>query len=168
MGISLLSCYHGAQIFEIYGLGKEVGPYCFPISLPPLEDFTVARVQHCMDHNLQHAFVRGAKALWQRVAFIGVVAVGLCAPCAAMGHRAWGDMCRPAGLTQVVDLAFKGSVSRIGGMSIADLQREAESFWLKVRAYSHCSCKTPNEAVHQRSSRDCTTSAPCTVQCQNP
>ena len=24
MGISLLSCYHGAQIFEIYGLGKEV------------------------------------------------------------------------------------------------------------------------------------------------
>ena len=46
MGISLLSCYHGAQIFEIYGLGKEV-----------------------------------------------------------------------------VDLAFRGSVSRIGGMSLADLQR---------------------------------------------
>ncbi|BDA41678.1 Ferredoxin-dependent glutamate synthase, chloroplastic [Coccomyxa sp. Obi] len=54
MGISLLSCYHGAQIFEIYGLGKEV-----------------------------------------------------------------------------VDFAFKGSVSRIGGMSLADLQREAESFWVK-------------------------------------
>ena len=32
MGISLLSCYHGAQIFEIYGLGKEVrGP--FPLQL---------------------------------------------------------------------------------------------------------------------------------------
>ena len=56
MGISLLSCYHGAQIFEIYGLGKEV-----------------------------------------------------------------------------VDFAFKGSVSRIGGMSLADLQREAESFWVKVQ-----------------------------------
>lgn len=56
MGISLLSCYHGAQIFEIYGLGKEV-----------------------------------------------------------------------------VDFAFKGSVSRIGGMSLADLQREAESFWIKVQ-----------------------------------
>ena len=56
MGISLLSCYHGAQIFEIYGLGKEV-----------------------------------------------------------------------------VDFAFKGSVSRIGGMSLADLQKEAESFWIKVR-----------------------------------
>ena len=56
MGISLLSCYHGAQIFEIYGLGKEV-----------------------------------------------------------------------------VDFAFKGSVSRIGGMSIGDLQKEAESFWIKVR-----------------------------------
>jgi len=55
MGISLLSCYHGAQIFEIYGLGKEV-----------------------------------------------------------------------------VDFAFKGSVSRIGGMSISDLQKEAESFWIKV------------------------------------
>jgi glutamate synthase (ferredoxin) len=55
MGISLLSCYHGAQIFEIYGLGKEV-----------------------------------------------------------------------------VDFAFKGSVSRIGGMSLADLQKEAESFWIKV------------------------------------
>ncbi len=36
------------------------------------------------------------------------------------------------GAVQVVDLAFKGSVSRIGGMSLADLQREAESFWLKV------------------------------------
>ena len=56
MGISLLSCYHGAQIFEIYGLGAEV-----------------------------------------------------------------------------VDLAFKGSVSRIGGMTLDDLQREAESFWVKAR-----------------------------------
>ena len=55
MGISLLSCYHGAQIFEIYGLGPEV-----------------------------------------------------------------------------VELAFRGSVSRIGGLSLADLQREAETFWLKV------------------------------------
>jgi hypothetical protein len=56
MGISLLGCYHGAQIFEAYGLGREV-----------------------------------------------------------------------------VDVAFTGSVSRIGGMSFADLQREAESFWAKVR-----------------------------------
>lgn len=55
MGISLLGCYHGAQIFEAYGLGREV-----------------------------------------------------------------------------VDAAFTGSVSRIGGMSFADLQREAESFWVKV------------------------------------
>jgi glutamate synthase (ferredoxin) len=57
MGISLLSCYHGAQIFEIYGLGKEV-----------------------------------------------------------------------------VDAAFFGSVSRVGGLTLADLQREAESFWVKVRS----------------------------------
>ena len=56
MGISLLSCYHGAQIFEIYGLGKEV-----------------------------------------------------------------------------VDTAFFGSVSRVGGLTLADVQREAESFWVKVR-----------------------------------
>ena len=56
MGISLLGCYHGAQIFEAYGLGRDV-----------------------------------------------------------------------------VDVAFTGSVSRIGGMSFADLQREAESFWAKVR-----------------------------------
>ena len=60
MGISLLSCYHGAQIFEIYGLGEEV-----------------------------------------------------------------------------VDLAFRGSVSRIGGLSIDDLQRENESFWIKVES---CAC----------------------------
>ena len=33
-----------------------------------------------------------------------------------------------------MDLAFRGSVSRIGGMSLADLQREAESFWVKVCA----------------------------------
>lgn len=52
MGISLLSCYHGAQIFEIYGLGKDV-----------------------------------------------------------------------------VDLCFKGSVSRIGGMTMSDIQKEAESLW---------------------------------------
>lgn len=56
MGISLLSCYHGAQIFEAYGLGRDV-----------------------------------------------------------------------------IDTSFVGSVSRIGGMSVADLQREAESFWAKVR-----------------------------------
>ena len=56
MGISLLGCYHGAQIFEAYGLGRDV-----------------------------------------------------------------------------VDACFTGSVSRIGGMSFADLQREAESFWAKVR-----------------------------------
>ncbi len=55
MGISLLSCYHGAQIFEIYGLGKDI-----------------------------------------------------------------------------VDTAFRGSVSRIGGMSFDDLQKEVESFWIKV------------------------------------
>ena len=55
MGISLLSCYHGAQIFEIYGLGKEV-----------------------------------------------------------------------------VSAAFVGSVSRIGGLSLAEVQRETESFWVKV------------------------------------
>ena len=61
MGISLLSCYHGAQIFEIYGLGEEV-----------------------------------------------------------------------------VDLAFRGSVSRIGGLSVDDLQREVESFWIKVTFASVC------------------------------
>ena len=64
MGISLLSCYHGAQIFEIYGLGEEI-----------------------------------------------------------------------------VDLAFNGSVSRIGGLSLSDLQRESESFWMKVGPLSltsHC------------------------------
>ena len=55
MGISLLSCYHGAQIFEIYGLGEDI-----------------------------------------------------------------------------VDTAFRGSVSRIGGMTFDDLQKEVESFWVKV------------------------------------
>lgn len=57
MGISLLSCYHGAQIFEIYGLGDDI-----------------------------------------------------------------------------VDTAFRGSVSRIGGLSFDDLQKEVESFWIKVSA----------------------------------
>lgn len=32
---------------------------------------------------------------------------------------------------EVVDTAFVGSVSRIGGMSIADIQRETEAFWAK-------------------------------------
>lgn len=54
MGISLLSCYHGAQIFEIYGLGSDI-----------------------------------------------------------------------------VDLCFRGSVSRIGGMTMNDIQRETESLWSK-------------------------------------
>ena len=62
MGISLLSCYHGAQIFECYGLGPEV-----------------------------------------------------------------------------VDTAFRGSVSRIGGLDLADLQRESESFWTKVQPWLLCS-----------------------------
>jgi glutamate synthase (ferredoxin) len=52
MGISLLSCYHGAQIFEAYGLGEDV-----------------------------------------------------------------------------VEAAFRGSVSRVGGMTLADLSREAAAFW---------------------------------------
>ncbi|CAD7701884.1 unnamed protein product [Ostreobium quekettii] len=55
MGISLLSCYHGAQIFEIYGLGSDL-----------------------------------------------------------------------------VDVAFRGSVSRIGGMTMDDLQRETEALWAKA------------------------------------
>ena len=55
MGISLLSCYHGAQIFEAYGLGPDV-----------------------------------------------------------------------------VAASFKGSVSRIGGMALPDLQREAAAFWAKA------------------------------------
>lgn len=54
MGISLLSCYHGAQIFEVYGLGREV-----------------------------------------------------------------------------IDTAFVGSVSRIGGMSLDDIAKENEAFWAK-------------------------------------
>ncbi|KIY94837.1 glutamate synthase (ferredoxin) [Monoraphidium neglectum] len=54
MGISLLSCYHGAQIFEAYGLGRSI-----------------------------------------------------------------------------VDVAFTGSVSRIGGLDMGDLQREVESAWVK-------------------------------------
>ncbi len=29
MGISLLQCYHGAQIFEAYGLGDDVVNLCF-------------------------------------------------------------------------------------------------------------------------------------------
>ncbi len=67
MGISLLSCYHGAQIFEIYGLGDDI-----------------------------------------------------------------------------VDTAFRGSVSRIGGLSFDDLQKEVESFWIKV---SVC-CMVRSEGVH--------------------
>lgn len=31
----------------------------------------------------------------------------------------------------MVDLCFRGSVSRIGGMSLSDLQRETESLWTK-------------------------------------
>lgn len=54
MGISLLTSYHGAQIFEIYGLGSEV-----------------------------------------------------------------------------VDMAFRGSTSRIGGLNINELARETVSFWTK-------------------------------------
>lgn len=61
MGISLLNCYHGAQIFEAYGLSREV-----------------------------------------------------------------------------IDFCFAGSVSRIGGMSLADLQREAERFWIKVGGVATC------------------------------
>ena len=32
---------------------------------------------------------------------------------------------------EVVDTAFTGSVSRIGGMSLDDIQRENEAFWSK-------------------------------------
>lgn len=32
---------------------------------------------------------------------------------------------------QVIDTAFAGTVSRIGGMSLADIQRETEAFWAK-------------------------------------
>ena len=40
MGISLLQCYHGAQIFEAYGLGRDVVELCFKwvaptLTLPP-------------------------------------------------------------------------------------------------------------------------------------
>lgn len=32
---------------------------------------------------------------------------------------------------EVIDTAFTGTVSRIGGMSLADIQRETEAFWAK-------------------------------------
>ena len=32
---------------------------------------------------------------------------------------------------EVIDTAFAGTVSRIGGMSLADIQREGEAFWAK-------------------------------------
>lgn len=32
---------------------------------------------------------------------------------------------------EVIDTAFAGTVSRIGGMSFDDLQREVEAFWAK-------------------------------------
>ena len=32
---------------------------------------------------------------------------------------------------EVIDTAFTGTVSRIGGMSLADIQRETEVFWAK-------------------------------------
>ena len=36
MGISLLQCYHGAQIFEAYGLGRDVVELCFKWVPPAL------------------------------------------------------------------------------------------------------------------------------------
>jgi hypothetical protein len=36
----------------------------------------------------------------------------------------------------IVDTAFTGSVSRIGGLNMGDLQREAESAWAKVRGWA--------------------------------
>jgi glutamate synthase domain-containing protein 2 len=45
MGISLLSCYHGAQIFEAYGLGRDVIDTAFRGSVSRIGGMTFADVQ---------------------------------------------------------------------------------------------------------------------------
>ena len=45
MGISLLSCYHGAQIFEAYGLGSEVVDTAFRGSVSRIGGMSFADVQ---------------------------------------------------------------------------------------------------------------------------
>lgn len=45
MGISLLSCYHGAQIFEAYGLGQEVIDTAFRGSVSRIGGMTFADIQ---------------------------------------------------------------------------------------------------------------------------
>ena len=45
MGISLLSCYHGAQIFEAYGLGPKVVDTAFRGSVSRIGGMSFADVQ---------------------------------------------------------------------------------------------------------------------------
>jgi hypothetical protein len=54
------------------------------------------------------------------------------ANCTAPASRCVPQIFEAYGLgREVVDTAFVGSVSRIGGMSLADIQREVEAFWAK-------------------------------------
>lgn len=48
MGISLLSCYHGAQIFEAYGLGREVVDIAFRGSVSRIGGLSFADLQVCV------------------------------------------------------------------------------------------------------------------------
>jgi glutamate synthase (ferredoxin) len=49
MGISLLGCYHGAQIFEAYGLSKEVRVLGFSLLLGFLASATAAAVKQIIE-----------------------------------------------------------------------------------------------------------------------
>ncbi len=59
MGKSLLSCYQGEQIFEAYGLGKEVVDFCFAGS--------VSRIGGMGFSDLQHE----AESFWAKVSMHG-------------------------------------------------------------------------------------------------
>ena len=139
MGISLLSCYHGAQIFEIYGLGKEVGAPAASVWLRCTSNDPAALVMAAVQCPLQCMMsnCRVMRHGCSQKACIGGPNLKFCrSVCWHSWHTVGAHKCCPGCADQVVDLAFKGSVSRIGGMSLADLQREAESFWLKVWAHA--------------------------------
>lgn len=109
MGISLLSCYHGAQVRRLLltccgpkpgkpprsgSLARWLAPPV-PAAGPPQASLP-----------LELRFLRRRPPCPQIFEVYG------------LGK-------------EVIDTAFTGTVSRIGGMSLADIQRETEAFWAK-------------------------------------
>ena len=137
MGISLLQCYHGAQIFEAYGLGSDLVELCFKGSVSRIGGMSlqVSTQTGCVCAGGADARTRlfiGEMQECLRQALHRCLLLSTCPPS------------QPATCISVRNTATSSAAARVltpdycplcpppAVAASQDLQREAETFWSKA------------------------------------